>query len=614
MLLREKKPDKNERYEEVNSNQESYPCIKRSRIKFVTKLLMDSKYGLMDDLNYIRGFPEHNDNASSADNALDLSSDEYAKKSAENSIAAVASIPRSTRIKADRVRIYLDFYYSILERCINIESTEHHHDGVEGVYNPLQVIRNRKLRKKYHEMPPRELSFQKAPVIAIKQFSKRPSKKMPWFLDLGERSSDLTWRTSHWDELVDPNGNLWFADGKDSLNNPAEGTHKETHRHHRPHLRRRPSSHLGVPVNSPYSTTAYSPSTPEIQKYNGNSISVDSMPSHLDLPTSRTENGDQRSFSEESEKSRLNRFEMMMGKKSKPWSRSPNMRQKSQGSVEKLALQLQSTRKGSYGGRTPAHSRASSSSILGVGPRTYMTPIDGNTHQRSTLLNAVPIQHARKQSQEKDEVQVEHVEEGSENTGGLDDYDVAVDPLDRTGSAIQIDEQLQQYWNNTKFIKGTLKIMQHRRITHAVVRRRGFNKRDQIKCDQNMDDIVLGASEVLNVYDEELNKALKIGNSIASSMLNDYSMRVETLISTSDRILSDINTTLTLKLKLFQENADRFGSLKMMRSQKLTKTLYRLLEFTIVLILWTVWFLVSIVRWIKYIVMLSFRAVVWMLW
>lgn len=614
MMLHEKKSGENEGYAEVDPKLEGFPHIKRSRITFVTKLLMDSKYGLMDDLNYIRGFPEHNDKAKSADNALDLSGDEYAKKSAENSITAVVSIPRSTRIKADRVRIYLDYYYSILERCINIESTEHHHDGVEGVYNPLQVIRNRKLRKKYHEMPPRELSFQKAPVIAIRQFSKRPSKKMPWFLDLGERSSDLTWRTSHWDELVDPNGNLWFADGKDSPKNPAEGKDKETHRHHRPHLRRRPSSHLDVPVNSPYSVASYSPSSPEIQKYNGHSISVDSMPSHLDFPTSRTENGDQGSFSEESEKSRLNRFEMMVGKKSKRWSRSPNMRHKSQGSVEKLALQLPSTKKGGHGNRTPAHSRASSSSILGAGPRTYMTPVDGGTHQRSTLLNAVPIQHTRKSSQEKDEVQVEHVEEGSENTGGSNDYDVAVDPLDRTGSAIQIDEQLQQYWNNTKFIMGALKIMQHRRITHAIVRRRGFNKRDQIKCEQNMDDIVLGATEMLNAYDKELNKALKVGNSLASDMLNDYSMRVETLISTSDRILSDINTTLTLKLKLFQENADRFGSLKMMRSQKLTKTLYRLLEFIIVLLLWSIWFIASIIKWIKYIVMLSFKAVIWMLW
>ena len=135
-----------------------------------------------------------------------------------------------------------------------------------------------------------------------------------------------------------------------------------------------------------------------------------------------------------------------------------------------------------------------------------------------------------------------------------------------------------------------------------------------MQCDENMDSILSDTSKVLGTYDRELDKAFKRGNLLASSILNDYSMRVETLISTTDRILSDINTSLTLRLKLFQEDVDKFGNLRMMRAQKLTKFFYRILEFAIVVVLWSIWFIVSVVKWVKYIAIFSIKIVVWMIW
>ncbi|QLG73796.1 hypothetical protein HG535_0F03070 [Zygotorulaspora mrakii] len=583
----------------------NFPEVKPSRIKFVTKILVDSKYGLMDDLNYTRGFPEHHDSTITEETAPAFKGKEYKKKT-ENPVPVIA-FSRNARIKADRVRIYLDYYYSLLERYINIESPEHHHEGVEGVYNPLQIIRNRALRKKYSEQPPRELFIQRSPVIAIKHFSRKPKQKKPWYVTISERSSDLTWRTSHWDELVRPDGYIWFPKGSGSNST----SHKEPARHRRPRIGRMYSADSELSANSPYSAQGLTSSSPEIGKSVKGSPSHSSIPKHIERAMTRPENGDHKIVSEEIEKSRPNRFEQIIGKKSKRWSRSPHLRQKSQGSVDKLVLPLSTPGMSKYSSRTPTHSRRSSSSFIPTSHSAYMTPTEDFSTQRSTLLSALPIEHVRKRS--IDQTEEEQIEDVQDLLGNGEFAD-STDMLNEGFSMPQTDEQLENYWRSSKYILATLQTMQHRRITHNIVRKRGIAKRDKFQCDQNLDDIFFKTSEVLSTYDKELNKALKKGNSLASKMLNDYSMRVETLISTSDRILSDINTTLTLKLKLFQEDADKFGTLKGMQSQRFTRALYRILEYAIVSVLWSVWLVVSIIKWIKYSILLAFKIILWMLW
>ncbi|QLQ80515.1 hypothetical protein HG537_0D05150 [Torulaspora globosa] len=580
--------------------------VKPDKIKAVTKLLMNNKYSLMDDLNYITSVPEHGDGVVGSQIKEDGADGEHSMKSEES--RRIISIPRSTRIEAERVRIYIEYYYNYIEKSIGSDASSHHHEGVEGVYNPLQVIRNRKLRKKYHEMPARQLFLQKPPIIAVSQFSKKPNKKLPWYVELGERASDLTWRTSHWDELVGPDGKLWYERHKLSSASPK----KESHRHYGHHGKRRASSHIELHPSSPYSLSGINPSSPELRRQHRGSTSDVSAVSHSELPASHLATPDEGSSLDDGERSRLDRFEMMMNKKSKRWSRSPHLRRRSQSSIDKLSMP--SSRGEHYIKRTPAHSRASSSSILVAENVPYMTPVDNGGNQRTTLLSALPVVHARRPSQEKDNVQVEHVE-ASTTTSKMDDRDLdSVDPLDPAEKQLQTDEQLETLWADTKYIGVTLRMLQHRRITHSIVKTRGVQKRNKMQCDDNLDLIINNTSTVLNTYDEELDKALKKGNDLASKILNDYSMRVETLISTSDRILSDINTSLTLKLKLFQENADRFGSLKVMRAQKLTKLFYGILECAIVVFLWSIWFAVSLLKWIKLLITAIFKIILWMLW
>lgn len=589
----------------VPEDKDANEVVKRNRIKFVTKLLIDSKYGLMDDVNYNRGLTELNDkpgvvNSESGPVVNNGNSETFADRPQNH----IGSIPRSTKIQADRVRIYLDNYYSKIEGSISIENSEHLHEGVEGVYNPLQVIRNRKIKKKYHELPPRQLSMQKPPLIAILEFSKKPHKRMPWFVDVAERASDLTWRTSHWDELVDPHGNLWF--GSNGGVSPMEGAHKQKHehRHHRHHIRRphhvprssrRPSGSQDTVVEDNPKTSFEAPKI-LIASEADSSEKDDS--NHL----ATHETTEQDSISAESDRSRINRFEMMIGKKPR-WSKSP--RRKSHGSVDKLSVPL-NYKTASGGPRSLKHSPASTSSVL----TNHGSSVGGNSAssaelqlQRTNLLSAVPIQRARNPAQDQSDAEV-----------AVEDDEDEVDLPRSMESGRQVDEQLQKYRNNARYIMSTFRVIRHRKMTDDIIRKRYVQNRCKPQQEEDMSVIISKTSEMLKTYDTELDRALNKGNNYASSLLNDYSMRVETLISTTDRILSDINTTLTLKLKVFQENADRFGTLRLMKSQKLTKALYRMLEFVIVMVFWSIWLVVSIFKYIKCAFFFTLKLLKWMLW
>lgn len=87
------------------------------------------------------------------------------------------------------------------------------HPGVENVYNPLQVLRNRAVRALHHDYPP--ASAMKNIPMACNAFSAHNrlhrSWSMWWGIELAEFVYDLRWRTLHWAELRDPHGRLWFG-------------------------------------------------------------------------------------------------------------------------------------------------------------------------------------------------------------------------------------------------------------------------------------------------------------------------------------------------------------------------------------------------------------------
>ena len=163
--------------------------IDAKRLKRVTEMMLDMKRGMMEDFNV-----------------------EYHSTTADKNKGDVIRYSRNTREQADKVRVYLEFFYALVEKNSTPPTNGPHHEGVDDVYNPLQVIRNRKIRKKHGDKT-RDFHLARPPVIAIKDFSQRNSK-FPWLVDIMEKSNDYTWRANHWDELKKPDGTLWFGQAK----------------------------------------------------------------------------------------------------------------------------------------------------------------------------------------------------------------------------------------------------------------------------------------------------------------------------------------------------------------------------------------------------------------
>ncbi|RLV84725.1 Maintenance of telomere capping protein 4 [Meyerozyma sp. JA9] len=137
----------------------------------------------------------------------------------------------STLARADKVRTMLGLKYLYIQRVYEWSQSPESiaHPGVEGVYNPLQIIRNRKIRAKYKEYP-RQLTIRLLPLPCNAFSSHNDSRKnwrMLWGIDLNELLDDTFWRQDHWHEIKTPKGQLWFPNrnhsNESSLETPSHG-------------------------------------------------------------------------------------------------------------------------------------------------------------------------------------------------------------------------------------------------------------------------------------------------------------------------------------------------------------------------------------------------------
>lgn len=131
----------------------------------------------------------------------------------------IGRISNSTRNRAEKVKAMIGVHYLIIQRYAERrEKTATQYSIVDAVYNPVQTIRNRTLRAKYREFP-KPLTMKAIP-LASNMFSshnlnhahKTPGKewKMVWAVEVQEKVSDFTWQHLHWHELRKSNGDLWF--------------------------------------------------------------------------------------------------------------------------------------------------------------------------------------------------------------------------------------------------------------------------------------------------------------------------------------------------------------------------------------------------------------------
>lgn len=153
-------------------------------------------------------------------NILDADMTDLEKSNHKN--ANVKNLSRSTLVRAERVKTSIGLKYVTIERLYEGEKYGQY-PGIDGVYNPLQVIRNRKIRAKYHEHA-KPLSVKTIPlasnIFSVKNMSREGKRqwKLLWSVELNELISDQSWRISHIHELKKPNGELWYPEGNKSKN------------------------------------------------------------------------------------------------------------------------------------------------------------------------------------------------------------------------------------------------------------------------------------------------------------------------------------------------------------------------------------------------------------
>lgn len=130
----------------------------------------------------------------------------------------MAHISRATLVRAEKVKATLGFKYLMIERLYDKSVV---YPGIDGVYNPLQIMRNRKIRAKYKEFP-KPLSIKALPLASTvfsvhnQRGSHKKQWKLPWALELNELLSDRAWRAHHIHELRNPKGELWYPPSSNS--------------------------------------------------------------------------------------------------------------------------------------------------------------------------------------------------------------------------------------------------------------------------------------------------------------------------------------------------------------------------------------------------------------
>lgn len=523
------------------------------QIKRATELMLDLKRGMMEDFNI-----------------------EPQSASFEDTSHGRINISRRTREQADKVRVYLEFYYTLIEKYTSPPPGSEHKD-VDDVYNPLQVIRNRKIRKKYGDKT-RDFHLARPPVIAIKDFSHRNSK-FPWFVDIMEKSNDIIWRTNHWDELKKPDGTLWFS-----------------------------KKHARMVHDS--------------------KNSVASSDSSLDTS----------SFEGSVRRGRFDRLSRTSGTVSKSDYRD---NRNSRSILSRLSRA--STRK-----PEPLENTGFTDSKIVVPKIVYQTPTDYATGKSAIIdVHIDPI----KKHEEAPEPPAETTEQKRDERSRLSSYsnmnliantnsttsnsnsapssyaiassttnsNMTSNPSTPEFESNIVDDTtkktLYDDYLSVKCLQCSWELLRRKKLLTDMAQKKNLGETSKKLSGelQTFRGNTTLAESILNDYDVELSKDNLVLSEWKRKLSTDYANRVNKLISFSDRFLSDINTTLALRVKILQENVEKVSSISHVQKRAWRKIMYKALEFFIVSCLWMVWLIFSVLRIFQMGFIIVFKVVKWAL-
>lgn len=554
-------------------------------------------------------------------------------------------ISRSTFIRAEKVKSMLGVKYLYIERIIDWKETQgdhNRHPGVEGVYNPLQILRNRKIRAKYHEYP-KPLHLKTIP-LACNVFSKhnqpghrhhlKKDWKMLWAIELEEYIGDSRWRLHHWNELKDPHGNYWFPDE----------VSEDDFTHHRKKHRFRQRLHDRLFEISDDEVRHKKPSI-EIKE---ESSPLEGLKSLLDPSTSSESDAQQSKLRDphhQHHHDHRHRFKTKVKRLYHGGSSSSNLLKLRTASDDKLA-NGQSLTGSEQGENELKQARSTSDTNGSQDEKQYIIPVirepkleinvtDTNSHTvvpptiRIEGSTPDPVIQSKLQNVEIHPTQRVSSEDLPISASSTEHDDKAL-KVERTESNILIDRQEQ---NLIKIISCLSYLRQSctTRMKYLLTIYPNYlqlvqNKVDDIKSGSIFDVLNLMSlinDESLPALEDLQRGCLDESKSILHMVNNNYSIKIDTMLSAGDRSISEINASLSLDLRKTTERLDsleqslsksNFNSAKL--KQDLTgdatmnyKIIYLILEKIIVGILKLVWVVVNIYKVFAWFVKLIWKLI-----
>lgn len=419
------------------------------------------------------------------------------------------------------------------------------HTGVDGVYNPLQVIRNRAIRQRHNEMP-RGLTVQtvKPALQAFSRHANDPAYHLPWQVDLKEVLSDFAFRQRHWGELTRPDGQLWF---------PWEQRHPEP--------RPEEGQHLQHTLQSPDSSDSPTPGTHlrPLEHRRGFLASI------FDLQRGRRK----QSLSKESGSSRSHSFTQQLGQAVRRMlaQQGPPDEESVASDAESVANLLDALHIGfAHAMRPPPDSAPV---VEEVDPTSDQDSMDSEVGDEKEADESVGLK-----------LTAHHVLHGS--SGHPDLLAVLVRTIDHLRA-----RQAMARWEI---------YVAHRRFTHTAARSEAAIETALLEL---WKDIHAAADEAIPRYTQFITDGERRVEE-ARDTFDQHLSRTNALMALLDLGLVEINLSMTLELKRLYERMDGLDpKRKLLRAVNAT-TGYQLLEYSVVGVLWLMWVLVLAYRVVRF--------------
>lgn len=549
-------------------------------------------------------------------------------------------ISRSTFIRAEKVKSMLGVKYLHIQRIYDWQEANgdhNRHPGVEGVYNPLQILRNRKIRAKYHEYP-KPLHLKTIP-LACNVFSRhnqpghrhhlKKDWKMLWAIELEEYIGDARWRVHHWNELRDPHGNYWFPD---DASDSGVVHHRKKHRfRQRLHDRLFELSDDEIRHSKPEIETKENKSQHRVLKFS------------LETSTSSESDAQHSKLSgEEHPHHHKHRFRTRVKRFYRGDSSSSNLLKQLTTSDDKLANGLAGSEQSENGLK---QARSTSDTNGSHEDKQHNIPLilepEEETRLSDSKSQAVPptirieestpdpITQSKLQNVEIHPTQrvSNDVLPVSSTTNDNDDKLSKVEKVESSTVNDRQEQNLMKVISCLSYLRQScITRMQYLLSIYPNYLQLVQNKVDHIKSG-SIDDVLQLMSHItdesLPAFEDLQRGCLDESKSILHMVNNNYSIKIDTLLSAGDRSISEINASLSLDLRKTTERLDSleqsllktsFNSVRL--KQDLTsdatmnyRIIYLILENIIVGLLKLVWVLVNIYKVLTWFVTLIWKLI-----